>query len=87
MATTLFVDGLPSTFTRERLEALFQPYGVTRVIMGSHRSGRCLGFGFVEFSSAEQAGRAMEALHGRELQGGRIRVCTTICPEPRADVA
>jgi RNA recognition motif-containing protein len=37
-------------------------------------TGRSRGFGFVEFASPEEAGKAIEALNGKEIEGRALVV-------------
>lgn len=36
------------------------------------------GFGFVTMETSEDASKAKEALHGKEIEGRKIEVCTLI---------
>jgi hypothetical protein len=79
--TTVFVDGVPSRFSAEDLQALFQPWGAVRAIMATHWSGHSLGSGCVEFATAGEADYAISLLNGREVMGdasGNPRQCRRI---------
>jgi RNA recognition motif-containing protein len=87
MGATVFVDGLARDLTVDQLQVLFEPFEPVRIITATHRNGHCLGFGFVMFSTAEQADLAIRALDGAEFMGRRLRVGTTITPDPHAGAA
>jgi nucleolin len=69
----LFVAGLPESITEDVLRELFEATGGTVVDLSLPRdrnTGRTRGFGFVTFSSAQEATAARSALDG-SIQGGR----------------
>mmetsp|Transcript_19616 Transcript_19616/g.27160 ORF Transcript_19616/g.27160 Transcript_19616/m.27160 type:complete len:240 (+) Transcript_19616:116-835(+) len=70
--TKLIVLGLSWDTTDNALSEYFSTFGtvVKAEIMMDHHSGRSRGFGFVTFSSKEDANRVIEASH--ELDGRRI---------------
>ena len=75
IGTTLFVDGLPTSFTTEQLAGLFQSYGRvlwSRVIFDAN--GQCSGFGYVEMESLEAAQRAAKVVDGRKTGDSCIAV-------------
>lgn len=72
-ARKLFVAGLPESITEDALREIFEATGgkVTDVSLPRDRAtGRVRGFGFVSFSSSEEAAAARDALDG-SLQAGR----------------
>ncbi|MDF3069328.1 MAG: RNA-binding protein [Polyangiaceae bacterium] len=72
-ARKLFVAGLPDSITEDALREVFEATGgkVTDVSLPRDRAtGRVRGFGFVTFSSPEEAATARDSLDG-SLQGGR----------------
>jgi RNA recognition motif-containing protein len=72
-ACKLFVAGLPESITEEALREIFEATGgtVTNVSLPRDRAtGRVRGFGFVTFSSPEEATTARDSLDG-SLQAGR----------------
>jgi RNA recognition motif-containing protein len=72
----LFVGNLSGETLDADLVGLFSPMG--RVIDAQVKidpaTGRCRGFGFVEFETATEAQNAREALHGALLLRRAIRV-------------
>ncbi len=73
--TKLYVGNLPFTATEDAVRTLFAPHGtVEKVSLITDRdTGRPRGFGFVEMSNAD-ASRAMQALHGKELEGRALKI-------------
>ncbi|KAJ3675563.1 hypothetical protein LUZ60_004605 [Juncus effusus] len=72
----LFVGGLSYGTDEHALKEAFAPYGQVveaRVIL-DRESGRSRGFGFVTFTSNEEAGAALSAMDGKDLQGRMVRV-------------
>lgn len=72
-ARKLFVAGLPESITEDALREVFEATGgkITDVSLPRDRAtGRVRGFGFVTFSSSEEAATARDSLDG-SLQGGR----------------
>jgi cold-inducible RNA-binding protein len=70
-AMRLYVGNLAYSTTDDSLRARFAPFGVllAAMVMIDRLNGRSRGFGFVEYTSAEEAQRAIEAMHGSELEG------------------
>ena len=86
MSNKLFVGNLSFNTTENDLNDAFAAHGtVTEAnLMMDRTTGRPRGFGFVTMSSAEEAGKAMEALNGRELDG---RALTVNVAKPREERA
>lgn len=85
MSATLFVDNLPSQLTQSELDLFFAPFHPLRVLLATHRSGRCLGFGFVMFGSEQEADEAVRSLSGIELNGCPIRLSKRITADVEAE--
>jgi RNA recognition motif-containing protein len=71
MENKLYVGNLPYTFSDDDLQRTFGAFGSVnsaKVIM-DRDSGRSKGFGFVEMGSAAEATAAIDALHGKDLDG------------------
>ncbi len=68
------------------LQEFFAPAGVvtSATVMLDKFTGKSRGFAFVEFSTAEEANRAVEMFHGKELQG---RALTVNIARPREERA
>lgn len=71
----LYVGNLSYTVDNQRLQAHFAPFGAVKsasVVM-DRETGRSKGFGFVE-TAANEAGAAIQALHGQEVDGRPLTV-------------
>ncbi|KAH7245107.1 hypothetical protein BKA59DRAFT_359408, partial [Fusarium tricinctum] len=60
----------------ETLREAFSQFGqvTDSIIMRDRETGRARGFGFVTFSTEDEANAAVEGLNEQELDGRRIRV-------------
>lgn len=76
MAKRLYVGGIAYASSEEALRKHFEQAGavVSAVIIKDKMTGRSKGFGFVEMSSDEEAMKAIEMLHDKELDGRRLTV-------------
>jgi len=85
MATKLFVGGLSWGTTDETLQEFFAQIGqvISAVVIKDKFSGQSKGFGFVEFSSEEEAKKAVDELNGKEFDGRSIIVNEARPQEPR----
>lgn len=72
----VIVNYLPDALTDEELSSLFGTIGSLKStkIVRDKVTGISLGYGFVEFESADDAARAIEKFHGLNLQQKRLRV-------------
>src|SRR5690349_21036393 len=83
-ACKLFVAGLPDSVTEDVLREIFEAVGGTVVDVSLPRdraTGRPRGFGFVTFSTAEEASNARQSLDG-SLQAGRSISVRPFSSEP-----
>ncbi|KAI0516570.1 hypothetical protein KFK09_009247 [Dendrobium nobile] len=71
-SSKLFVGGLSYSTDDQSLREAFSGYG--EVLDADRESGRSRGFGFISFTSGEEASAAMTALDGKELHGRIVRV-------------
>ena len=76
MSKTLYVGNLPYTTTVEELQDLFEDYeNVEDVrVITDRETGRSRGFGFVNFTSDEEAEKAIQTLNGHSLDSREIVV-------------
>ncbi|CAI9763276.1 unnamed protein product [Fraxinus pennsylvanica] len=75
-SSKLFVGGLSYNMDEMSLREAFSGCGEVveaRIIM-DRETGRSRGFGFVTYTSTDEASSAIQELDGQELQGRRIRV-------------
>jgi RNA recognition motif-containing protein len=76
MGAKIYVGGLPYATTDEELSQLFSIHGTVqsaRVITDKF-TGKSRGFGFVEMGSDEEAQKAIQALHGKQMEGRTLTV-------------
>lgn len=77
--TNVYVKNLIENITEDILHRLFSQYGtVSSVVVMRDGMGRSRGFGFVNFCHPENAKKAVDSLHGRQLGN------TTSFSEPSA---
>nr|XP_021411010.1 probable RNA-binding protein 23 [Lonchura striata domestica] len=74
----LYVGSLHCNITKEMLRGIFEPFGKIEsiVLMRDPETGQSKGYGFITFSEAECARRALEQLNGFELAGRPMRLGT-----------
>ncbi|XP_029965617.1 polyadenylate-binding protein 1-like [Salarias fasciatus] len=63
----LYIHNLDSGMDEERLYRAFSPYGSIVSVKVVREGERCKGYGFVCFSSPEEASKAMKEMNGRVL--------------------
>ena len=76
MSTKLYVGGLPYSVTEGRLQEVFSAHGTVESanVISDKFTGQSRGFGFVEMSSGGEAQKAIEMLHGTQLDGRTLTV-------------
>ena len=76
MNKKLYVGGLAYAVTNDELYDLFANYGTVEsaTVVTDRDTGRSRGFGFVEFSTEEEAQGAIAALDGTEQFGRNLTV-------------
>ncbi|HEU5069010.1 MAG TPA: RNA-binding protein [Verrucomicrobiae bacterium] len=86
MSNKLFVGNLSFNTTENDLQDAFAAFGtVTEAnLMMDRMTGRPRGFGFITMSSADEAQKAIEGLHGQDLGG---RALTVNVAKPREERA
>jgi len=84
MSTKLFVGNLSFKTTENDLQDAFAAHGTVLEtnLMMDRMTGRPRGFGFVTMSTPEEAQKAIEAMHGAQLDG---RPLTVNIARPRED--
>ena len=72
----LYVGNLSKQVTDAQLNELAKPYGtvVSANVATDRASGESKGFGFVEFSNADDAKKAITGLDGRDVNGQALKV-------------
>lgn len=81
----LFVGNLPYSATQEQIEDLFTPHGEIREVklIIDRATGRSKGIAFVEYVNEDDAQKAIEAVHGTELDGRALIVNVARPQAPR----
>ncbi len=76
MGRKLFVGNLPYDITDDDLNDAFSDSGVVRSarVISDRETGRSRGFGFVEFSTDEDAALAVQNWNEKELGGRKLTV-------------
>ena len=76
MSSKVFVGNLDFNTTKEEVQSLFGQIGELRDVFlpVDRESGRKRGFAFVEFTSDDDAAKAIEKFNGYELSGRALRV-------------
>ena len=82
----LFVGNLSYQTMENDLQEYFSQAGVVTSVnlMLDKFTGKSRGFAFVEFSTSEEANKAVEMFHGKELQGRSLTVNIARPREERA---
>jgi cold-inducible RNA-binding protein len=77
----LYVGNLPLSYKESDLESIFSPFTsvISCKLIIDRETNRSKGFGFVEFSSKEEAEKAIQELHGKDA-GGRALVVNEARP-------
>jgi cold-inducible RNA-binding protein len=72
----LYVGNLSKQITDAQLNDLAVPYGtlVSANVATERSSGESKGFGFVEFTNADEARAAITGLDGRDVNGQALKV-------------
>ncbi len=76
MSTKLFVGNLSFNTTENDLQSAFAAHGqvMEANLMMDRMTGRSRGFAFVTFSTPDEAQKAIEAMHGAQLDGRALTV-------------
>jgi polyadenylate-binding protein len=78
------VKNIAPEVDKSTLETLFAEFGtINSLHIALDKDGKSRGFGFVNFESPTEAGRAVESLNGYELSGKKLVVCRAQKKEER----
>ncbi|KAI8322892.1 RRM domain RNA-binding protein, partial [Martensiomyces pterosporus] len=74
----IFVGSLPWKVDSALLRERFEQYGQVEqaIVLTDRETGRSRGFGFVTYTNAEDAQRAIDEANDSELEGRTIRVAS-----------
>lgn len=86
MGSKIYVGGLPYSTTEEELSSVFAAHGAVQSarIITDKFTGKSRGFGFVEMATAEDAQKAITALHETQMGGRTLTVNEARPQEPRS---
>ena len=69
----LYVKNLDESTDEESFRALFEPFGtITSVAAMKDEKGKCKGFGFVSFSSPDDATKAVTEMHLKVVKAAEV---------------
>lgn len=72
---TLYIGGLEPSTEETQLREWFGGFGqIAEARVVTNESGECRGFAYVTFESHAAAGKAREALDGKQVAGTTLRV-------------
>ena len=76
MASKVCVGGIPWATTDDDLRDAFSKFGSVEsaTVVKDRETGRSRGFGFVGFTTAEEAQSAVAGMNGKEMDGRTIKV-------------
>ena len=82
----LYVGNLAKQVTDAQLNEMAVPFGkiVSATVATERSSGASKGFGFIEYSNADEAKAAITGLDGRDVHGQNLKVNEA---KPRKDAA
>jgi len=67
--TNIFAKNIPKHWTKKQLDELFAPFGkIVSSTINVDENGASKGFGFVCYETHDDAVKAVEALHGRDVE-------------------
>jgi cold-inducible RNA-binding protein len=74
--TTLFVKGLPYTFTEDNIGDRFRKYGEIKSIRlaTNWQTQQFKGFAYIQYNTNEQAKNAIIGMNGKVIEGRNIKV-------------
>lgn len=81
----LYVGNIDRDASEEELKEIFEGHGAIEslTIIKDRMTKESRGFGFVTFSSSEEAQNAMKAVNGQMLKGRALRVTEALAKEER----
>lgn len=76
MNNRIYIGNLSYQSTEDTLREAFSQFGEIRnvALPKDRETGRPRGFGFIEFSSSEDAQAAVQQMNGKEFEGRPLRV-------------
>ncbi|KAJ1976177.1 Protein phosphatase PP2A regulatory subunit B [Dimargaris verticillata] len=84
--TNIFIKNLDAEVDEAELRSLFEPFGeITSVAVGRAPDGRSKGFGFINYAEHEQAVKAVEEMHDKEVREKKLFVSRAQKKQERAE--
>ena len=86
MSKRLYVGNLAFHSTEDSVRGAFQRAGVEPIsvqLMTDRMTGQSRGFGFVDVAGDQEAQAAIDALHGKDLDGRALTCLLYTSPSPR----
>ncbi len=85
MSTKIYVGNISFNATEDDIRGLFTPFGEIESVklISDPQTGRARGFGFVEMTSADEAGKAIEALNDKPFMDRNLSVSEAKPQQPR----
>mmetsp|Transcript_83461 Transcript_83461/g.131868 ORF Transcript_83461/g.131868 Transcript_83461/m.131868 type:complete len:373 (+) Transcript_83461:46-1164(+) len=73
--TRLCIRNLVESMTQDKFKSLFDSFGAIQgVQLKTNQEGKCRGFGFITFSSPEEANKAIAEMHDKDVEGKPLNV-------------
>jgi len=87
MSKKLFVGSIPYSITEDKLREHFAQAGniESAIIINDKITGRSKGFGFVEYSTEEEAEKAIEMFNDKDFDGRNLIVNEARPMTPRTE--
>jgi polyadenylate-binding protein len=83
--TNIYVKNLPEDITKEKVDELFGKYGkITSSMIAFEKENKTRAFGFINYSTPEEAQASVEGMNGFEISGKKIYVARAQKKEERA---
>ncbi|KAF7456178.1 RNA recognition motif-containing protein [Cryptosporidium felis] len=82
----IYIGSVPYSFTTDDLRHIFKAFGVIlscQLIPSIEKPGTHRGYGFIEFSTADQAKLAIETMNGFEVGGKQLKVNVATALKPQ----
>ncbi|HBX42573.1 MAG TPA: RNA-binding protein [Deltaproteobacteria bacterium] len=85
MGKKLYVGNLPFTATEDSLKEEFSRFGAVESvnIITDRYTGQSKGFGFIEFSTKQDAAEAISKMNNAEMDGRTLKVSEALPQAPR----
>ena len=76
MSKRIYVGNLSFKTTADGLRDAFIEFGevTSSTVVSDRETGRSRGFGFVEMAESDDALKAIESMHGKDLEGRTLKV-------------